>query len=369
MAVSTSNLERLIDPFGGADDVAAKRLRVLGESAYEDDPLRPLRLPRLASSLGFEPDDETSRLTRAHASRVVEAAPERIFAELREMMRGPGVLRGLELLESLGLTAVLLPELMELHGVDQSIYHHLDAYDHTIEVLRRLIEIENDPVAAFGEDAPELAEELDKPLADEMTRGEALRWAALLHDIAKPETRTEFEDGRVGFPGHDQRGAEIVRQICSRLNTSDRFSQYVCALTRNHLRLGFLVHEEPLSKRSEYRYLRECEPVEVEVGVLSMADRKATRGRKSEDAITAHVLLARELNRAALDWRANKDQPALVRGDTLAEAVGIELGPKLGKLLDLLAEERYIGAVTSEQEAIEFARRLVESEPLDWTNG
>jgi putative nucleotidyltransferase with HDIG domain len=371
MAVATQQPDELIDLFGGVGDLAAERLRVLGESSYEDDPLRPLRLPRFAAALGFEPDDETSRLTIKHAPRVTEAAPERIFAELRDLINGPGVIRGLELLESLGLTQVLLPELLELRDVDQSDYHHLDAHDHTIEVLEQLIEIEDDPAAVFGDDAPELAEQLDKSLADEMTRGEALRWAALLHDIAKNETRTEFDNGRVGFPGHDKRGAEMVRAICKRLNTSDRFSQFVAALTLHHLRLGFLVHETPLPKRAEYNYLNTCDPVEVEVGVLSMADRRATRGRKSEEAIAAHLELARHLNRAALDWRAAKEEPglALVRGDDLAKAVGIDEGPALGRLLDRLAEERYIGEVTTEDEAIEFARRLVESEPLDWTNG
>lgn len=371
MAISTQSPDNLIDLFGGAEDLAAERLRVLGEGAYEDDPLRPLRLPRFAAALGFEPDEATALLTIKHAARVVEAAPERIFAELRDLINGPGVVRGLELLEALGLTAVLLPELLELHGVDQSDYHHLDAHDHTIEVLKQLIAIEDDPSEMFGDDAPELAEQLDKPLADELTRGEALRWAALLHDIAKRETRTEFDNGRIGFPGHDTRGAEIVRGICKRLNTSDRFSQYVSALTRHHLRLGFLVHEMPLPLRAQYNYLNTCDPVEVEVGVLSIADRSATRGRKSGEAIAAHLALARQLNRAALDWRAAKDQPglALVRGDTLAEAIGIEQGPKLGRMVDLLAEARYIGEVSTESEAIEFARRLVDDKPLDWTHG
>jgi putative nucleotidyltransferase with HDIG domain len=359
MAIAATGEPTLIDPFGGVGDLESQTLRVLGEQAYAEDPLRPLRLARLSATLGFSPDTATADLTRAFAARVTEAAPERVFAELNDLIRAPGVLRGLDLLDQLGLMAVLLPELAALQGVEQSVYHHLDAYGHTLEVLERLIEIEDSPSEIFGDDADALVAELATPLADEMTRGEALRWGALLHDIAKSETRIVAPDGRVGFPGHDRRGAEIVRSVCSRLHTSERFSQYVAALTRHHLRLGFLVREAPLSRRQVYQYLRACEPVEVEVGVLSVADRTATRGRKADDAIASHLRLARELNREALAWRAAGQPEALIRGDVLASALGIRPGPQLGELLAEIAEERFAGEITTADQAIAYAKTRV----------
>ena len=77
----------------------------------------------------------------------------------------------------------------------------------------------------------------------------------------------------------------------------------MAALTRHHLRLGFLVHRTPLARRDTYRYLATCEPVEVDVTVLSVADRLATRGRNSELAIERHLTLAREMLGDALDWQ------------------------------------------------------------------
>ena len=87
-----------------------------------------------------------------------------------------------------------------------------------------------------------------EPLADELTRGEALRWGALLHDAAKPLTReVRPADGRVTFIGHDVRGAELARAMLGRLRASERLRAHVAALVRHHLRLGFLVHEpQPL---------------------------------------------------------------------------------------------------------------------------
>jgi putative nucleotidyltransferase with HDIG domain len=273
----------------------------------------------------------------------------------RPTSRCDDALRGMRLLDELGLTATVFPELHALKGVDQSDYHHLDAYEHTLEVLERTIELERTGYAVFGDHAAGVETLLAEELGDELTLAGGLRWAALLHDIAKSETRVELPDGRVGFPGHDSRGAELAREICKRLNTSQRFSQYISALTRHHLRLGFLVHKQPLPRRELNGYLTTTDPVEVEVGVLSVADRMATRGRKSDEAIKAHLELAVEITDAALDYR-NNPLPPILRGNELADALGIKPGPRLGSLLAKIAEAQFVGEVTTADEAVALAR-------------
>jgi poly(A) polymerase len=342
---------QLIDPLGGRADLEARTLRVIGPQAYESDPLRALRLARFVAELGFDPDVETERLTRAAAPRVAEAAGERVFAELRRLVLGPNVISGLEVADRLNLLRAVLPELAELHDVEQSHYHHLDVYGHTIEVLERLLELE-------AQAAGRLRAVLDEPLADELARGEALRFGALLHDIGKPATHAVRESGRVTFMGHDRLGEQMVRDVCRRLRTSERFSRFVEAVTRHHLVLGFLVHERPLDRRAFYRYLRRTEPVEVEVTLLSCADRLATRGRKADEAIAAHMELAEELMEAALDWREQGRPAPLVRGNELARELGIDTGPEIGRLLAELEEAAYAGEVTTREEALGFARRL-----------
>ncbi len=172
---------------------------------------------------------------------------------------------------------------------------------------------------------------LAEPLADGLTRGGALRWGALLHDIAKPLTRTDFGDGRVGFPHHDREGARMSRAILERLRTSERLRAHVAALARHHLRLGFLVHERPLDRRAVYRYLSACEPVGLDVTLLTIADRLATRGRKADEAIAAHLEVALPMVDEALAWRAAGPPKALIHGDVLASRLGIEPGPQLGR--------------------------------------
>ena len=287
-----------------------------------------------------------------------QASPERVFTELRRLIVAPGVLPGLELADRTGLLRVVLPEVADLHDVEQSRYHHLDVYGHTLEVLARQLELETSLEELFGPLAPRLEAVLAEPLADELTRGQALRLAALLHDVGKPATRGVLDNGRVTFIGHDAEGERMVAGLCRRLRTSERLSRFLQGITRTHLALGFLVHERPLSRQAVYRYLTRTSPVEVEVTLLSCADRLGTRGRKADAAIAAHLELAAELMAAALDWREAGPPPAPVRGDDLARELGISPGPELGQLLRRLEEAAFTGEARDRAEAVELARSL-----------
>ena len=162
-----------------------------------------------------------------------------MFGELKRIVTAPAARTGLELMDAHGLTEAVLPELAALRGVEQNEFHHADVYDHTLEVLDAVARLERDR-DLLGDRAPDL---LAEPLADELTRGGAMRFAALLHDAAKPQTRGERPDGRVTFIGHDRAGADLARAVLRRLRASQRTIDYVAALTLHHLRLGFLVHE------------------------------------------------------------------------------------------------------------------------------
>ncbi len=351
-----------VDPHGGAGDLAAGRLRVVGPRSFADDPLRVVRLVRLAAELGLGADRETSRLARTSAADAAGVAQERVFAELKRIVGGDGVIGSLRLMEDIGLTAAILPELQALRGVEQNRYHHADVYAHTLEVLEQAVALQRDPVAVLGigpTDAAAVRTLLAEPLADEVDRGFGLRLGALLHDVAKPVTLGHRDDGSPTFLGHDRAGAELARDVLTRLRASERLKAHVAALTRHHLRLGFLVHERPLSRRALYRYLRATEPVEVDVSLLSVADRLATRGRKAQESIAKHLDLAREVLPATLAWRAAGRRTPLVRGDRLAAALELDDGPEIGRLLAEIDEARYAGEVTTADDALALARRLL----------
>jgi poly(A) polymerase len=349
-----------LDPYGGLADLDRRILCAVGERSFAADPLRLLRAGRLAAELGLEIDPSTAALARSEAGRAGEAAGERQLVELRRLIGGPRPLHGLALLDELGLTPVVLPELEALRGVEQGPNHHLDVHGHTIAVLEQALAVEADLERFAGERAAEVRRLLEEPLADEMTRGTALRFGALLHDVGKPATRGERE-GYVTFIGHDRDGAEIVGRLCRRLRASRALTAHLQALTLHHLRLGFLVHEAPLPPRRVHEYLRATEPVAADVTLLTVADRLSARGAgpiASEEAITAHLDLARGMLAAALDWRRDGPPAPLLHGDELAAALGIEEGPELGGLLAELEAAQYAGEIETRDEAIELARRV-----------
>jgi poly(A) polymerase len=350
----------IIDPLGGGDDARSRVLRATGLRAFVDDPLRLLRAARIAAQLGLELDAETAALARRAAPRAGDPAGERQFAELRLLLTGPEPLRGLDLLDGLGITPAVLPELAALRGVEQNPNHHLDVHGHTMQVLARLLEVERDLGRYVGDSADEVAELLAEPLADELDRRGGLRFAALFHDLGKPATRGEGR-GYITFIGHDRVGAEIIRELCERLRTSRRLAGYLANIARNHLRLGFLVRSRPLDRRAVYGYLLATDPDAVDVTLLTVADRLAARGTgpvASEAAIAAHLELAAVMVGEALAWRRAGPPRAPIRGDELAAALGIEPGPELGRLLAAIEEAVFAGEVGDRDEAVAFARAL-----------
>jgi poly(A) polymerase len=265
------------------------------------------------------------------------------------------------LMDDLRLTLAVLPEVAALRGVQQSDYHHRDVHGHTLEVLGATLDLEADPVPAVGEQlAPATRTLLAEPLADGLTRGGALRFGALLHDAAKPQTRVELPGGRVGFPDHDRLGADVARAALGRLRASERLRAHVAGRARHHLRLGFLVHEAPLERRRLHAYLRACGDVAADVTLLSVADRLATRGRKADVAIARHLELARLVLAEALGERAAGSPPPLVRGDDLAAALGLTPGPVVGRLLAELDAAAFAGEVRTREQAIDHARRVLQ---------
>jgi putative nucleotidyltransferase with HDIG domain len=353
-----------IDPAGGLADVGRGVLRATSAGSFADDPLRILRAARLAAELGFVVAGETAELARGSAALAGEPAAERQLSELRLLVSSPDPIRGIEVLDALGGTAGVLPEVEGLRGVEQNPNHHLDVHGHTIEVLGRLLELEGDLERVAGERAADLGALLQQPLGDGFTRGQALRLGALLHDVGKPATRDD-SGGYVTFIGHDHVGAEIVDSFAQRMRASRALDAYLRGVTLHHLRLGFLAGERPLSPRRIHEYLRATEPVSADVTLLTVADRLSARGEgpiASPEMVQAHLELAGEMLAAALDRRRDGPPRSPVAGDELASAVGIDPGPELGRLIAEIEAAVYAGEVAGRDDAIELARGLVRTQ-------
>ncbi len=338
--------DEVIDPFGGRADLEARRLRAVGPASFTADPLRVLRLARFAAELGLTIEPEALAAAQAAAPGLESVAAERSFAEVTRILLAPAPGDAVRLMERTGAAAVVLPELLALRGVEQSVYHDADVHDHTLAVVDAVAELQR------AEPEPRVDALLREPLANGLDRWQAMRFAALLHDIAKPETSGARADGRgTSFVGHDRLGADVARGILRRLRAAERLVDYVAHLTLHHLRLGFLVHHQPLDRRDVHRYLQATRPYPVDVTVFTCADRLATRGRNAGPATEAHLALAREM----VDHAFVEAPAPLLRGDELARELGVK-GPRIGALLAELAEAQFAGEVRTREEALAYLR-------------
>lgn len=345
------------EPVGAHEDLIERRLRLVADDGFQSDPVRLLRLVRLAAQLDFSIDPDTATCARRDAGLAAASAGERVRAELDLMLRARDPVDPLRDLEDLGLLAVVLPDVAALRGVTQNGYHHLDVLDHTLQVVDAAADLIRHPEGAFGSDAEAVAAALSVELDGQSDVALAVRWAALLHDIAKPQTRVERADGEAGFPGHAALGAERTDALLGDLRSSTALRRCVGVLVREHLRLGFMVGPEVPDPREVHRYRVATAPWEVASLVLSVADRLATRGvRARQRWIRRHEALA-----AALVQPLTAPVPApLIRGDRLATLLELDPGPRIGELLDQIAEEQAAGMIVDEAGAVEFARTVLQ---------
>ncbi len=349
----------ILDLFGGVSDIENRSLRAVSETSFQEDPLRTLRLVRMGCELGFSFDQTTGELASESVAGLESVAQERVFAELKRIVGSDRAVEGVRSLEELGLLTAVMPEVAALKNIEQSEYHHLDVFEHTLLVLQNVIDLEVDPTP-LGPAGPAVARRLSQVLSDELTHWQALRFGALLHDCAKPATYARSDEGRITFFDHDIQGAQLTRKIMRRLRASQKLTNYMADLAEHHLRLGFLVHSAPLNNRQLYEYLNETSPVEVDVTVLSVVDRLATRGRNSQQAIEQHLALADHVLPVALEWTSRERKP-LIRGDELAVQLGIEECEQQGAELQELDAARYCGEIETSEEALEHARKWLEA--------
>lgn len=335
----------IVDPLSGLSDLAAGRLRLCSPASLDDDPLRVLRLARLARAFDLVPDAAATEAAFRAAAGLARVSGERVRDELCALLATRGAPFALRDLAVWGALAVILPELDGLRGVGQNPYHHLDVFEHTLEALTYVAGV----VAQLG-GRRFLASPADAglPGAEPLV---PVAWAVLLHDIGKPVVRVVDDQQRVIFWHHDETGRQMAAGIGRRLNFSNRFVEYVGTLVRQHLRLGFLTREQPLTRRALARYRRDVSPWVFESVVVSLCDRLATRGEK-----TSLTSMARHYRLARTVWTGVSKAPApqLLSGDDVMALLGIDPGPAVGQALDALEEEVESGEVTDAEGAREF---------------
>jgi poly(A) polymerase len=346
-----------LDPVGGLRDLAARRVRAHDRCVLAADPLRCLRAYRIAAELGFTVDRQTERWIRQEAPGLARVAGERVGAEVVKLAAAPGFADSLRRLDSVGILAQVLPEMLPMKGMRQGRYHHLDVWRHTLLVIELCEAIAADPTPWMPRSAEAIGEYVSGP------EGTArLKLAALLHDVGKPPTRALI-GGRVRFLQHSEVGAAMVSKLARRLRLSRALKDALRHLVSEHMRPILLLDntEAEPSRAAVGRLMRDCAPDGVAEVVLAAADLLACQGPATDaDDQRMHLELLDRMLATHFEWEHREHQEPLLRGRDLIDGLGLTPGPLFSVILMAIEEARLSGEIATRDEALDLARRMAD---------
>ena len=358
--------DKLIDPLDGCADLSQRVLRAVKPTIYIDDGIRLMRLARLAGQLGFAVDEETAALAKRDAAHIADVSSDRLRDEFCKVLGLSDAKSALRLLDDIGVLSLILPELDAARGVTQPIEHYWDVFDHLVETvgfMDGLLDGDRrtaDPSLSQMPWSDHVADYFAEEVSGGVDRAVLTRLACLLHDIAKPETKTVEESGRTRFLGHPEQGADVTEVVMERLHFSRRANAYVTMLVRQHLRPMQLSNNlQTPTRRALYRFKRDLGDAAIGAVWLSMADFLAAKGPMLDPnewrRRVSHCSLVMEsiLAEPADDMAA----PMVVNGHMLMKALGVGPGPQLGQILEAVREALATDEVSTPEEALGFARR------------
>ncbi len=345
VALNPERFGELVDPFGGREDVSERRIMtpLAPQATFADDPLRMIRAARFAAELRFSIDREVLAAMGAEAHRVSILSQERITDELQRIMASNKPSVGFRILERTGLLRHIFPQLVRLKGVETVHGQmHKDNFLHTLKVLDNLV------VATH-----------DRPAKDTLW----LRWAALLHDIAKPLCKRFVKGTGWTFHGHEDRGARMIPAVFRRLKLPlDERMEYVRTLVALHHRPVALVDRE-VTDSAVRRLLFEAGDAIDDLMALVRADITSKNPKRVRRYLRAFDLVEQKFAEVESKDRLRNFQPP-VDGNEIMDVIGISEGVAVGIIKSTIREAILDGDIPNEHDAAFDLMMRVKDEAL-----
>lgn len=376
MAIDLDQTDVLIDPLHGTKDIYQKVIKACSDASFLSDPLRILRAVRLAVQLDYRISPDTLRLLRQALPHLQQVSPERLRDEIFRMLNNKNLDTSLRIMEKLGILPHTFPEIVQLIGVKQSYPHILDVWNHTLSVIQKLEQVlyvlgltsdleESGNIASgwislrLGRYRQQIADHFAISLNPERSIHSLLYLAAIYHDAGKASTKSISSQGKIHFYGHEQVSKDHVVKRAEFLRLSGQEIDRLGAIVGGHLRPLLLNQSsETPSRRAIYKFWRDLGEAGVDVCLLSIADLMGTYGANlTSEVLTSHLATVRTLFDAWWEQRQELvNPPPLINGNQLMQALNLEPGPVIGKILEAIRQAQVEGTVSTSEQALDYSR-------------
>lgn len=378
LALNLKNPKHILDPTGGVKDLKGKVLRVCSSHSVEDDPVRALRAVRLATELELQIEPETMRQVKQAASTLMHVSPERIRDELFRIMDALKPGSALRMLDRLDLLRVVFPDLADLECVEQSALNASTVIGHALAVVDRLGDllsvlaldnrqwkIGNPTLTKVASSLVQFRDDLNTHLNAAISYGRKVRqllfFAAFYHYASRSAAKSISEEDQIFDDDIGKFIADMAEARAVALRLSKAEVMRLRKIVRFHLCPDSFERFLPITPRTIYRFFRKVGNAGVEVILLSLADVLVIDNHPgNQEKWEACLEVAHTLLEAYFIAREERiDPPPLVRGGDLTQSLGVEPGPEIGRLLEIIREAQAVGEVSTPAEALALASEIV----------
>ncbi|MDR2437180.1 MAG: HD domain-containing protein [Endomicrobium sp.] len=340
-------------------DLKTKTFNVVSSKTSKDDPLRMLRAFRfIAEFKGFKLSSKTLSQIKQNAKLIKSVAPERIKNEFFRVLMAKKSSDLLRIMDSCGLLSAVFPEIAKMKKAKRKYYYHSGGlFQHSFETFQAAENILNSLKKYFPENFVELQKHFNngESFSGNVTRVALLKFVALFHDNAKPET-AKFENGRMHFFGHEELGANKLKEIMFSLKFGKKDIETATFLVKHHMRLSTLTRNNLVTKKAALKFFRDIGDNTPDLVILSMSDWHSYKSLKvfSPKELKLQEKSAKGLIKEYYELKNTKPLPKIIDGNMIMKKFQLQPGPWIGELLKIANEAQFEGKILNKEDSLKL---------------